>query len=113
MAFNWKNMLEGLDEGLEVVTEVASLVPGGQGVAASTAALDLVVENLKDQNPLNTASLILDSVVKSKTENVLIDNNKIIEFLEIIAKSTGNKADDKLVCIVRAYLECENENKTK
>ena len=58
--------------------------------------------------PIGAALAITDALVETKTKCVGIDNNEVIKLLESIAKSTHNKVDDRLICIVKTYLECEN-----
>ena len=49
----------------------------------------------------------VDAIVNSENEN--ISDNSIVTVLEAMAKSSKNKADDKLICLVKAYLKCENK----
>ena len=123
MRFSWNDVLDGLDEGLDIAKKVAAIVPGGQEVALGLTALDAVVETVnKDTNdnkihnkiekystPIDTSLTIIDAIVESKTKGVNINNDDILNYLETFAKSTGNNVDDQLVCIVKAYLECDKK----
>lgn len=107
MDFTWDEMLNGLDSSLEVVKTVAAIVPGGQAVAAGAALLDTVVEKANDKSPVDVANNILEAATKSQTKRVGVNNVDILSLLDTVAKSTHNKVDDKLLCIVKSYLECE------
>ena len=111
MNFNWNDVIDGLDNGLDVVADVAAMIPGGQGVALAAKTLDNVVEkvNKKNQkNPLDTSLNIIKAVTESKNSNVGIDNDFVIDLLENVAKSSKNKIDDQLICLIKAYLQCKN-----
>jgi len=46
----------------------------------------------------------IDTIVKSKNEH--ISNESTIKILESLSKSTKNDVDDKVICMVKTYLEC-------
>ena len=46
----------------------------------------------------------IDTIVSSKNES--ISNDSTIKILEHLSRSTKNDVDDKLICIVKSYLEC-------
>ncbi len=114
MSFSWSDILDGLDSGLDVVEKIAMVVPGGQAIVVGAAALDAVVESVnkddvkkieaKDIGPVDTGLAIFESITKTSTSGVSVTNDVVLDFLETIAKSTGNKVDDTLVCMVRCYL---------
>lgn len=126
--FTWGDVLDGLDEGLDIVAGIAAVIPGGQAVAIGAKVLDTVVEAANEDSgendaakqiarhqekytePLEASKTIVEAVVQSQTSGVAIGNDDVIDYLEIFARSTGNKIDDKLVCLVKAYLECNKED---
>lgn len=126
--FGWKDVLAGLDEGLDVAKTIAALVPGGQGIAVGLSAADVLVSKAnriinKDESnnpkqtlpaPIQTSLDILEGVVKAKDNGsgVKIDNNAVVSLLEIIAKSSGNGLDDKIVCVIKAYINCTGQTST-
>ena len=125
--FSWGTLLDGLDEGLDLVVDVAAIIPGGQSIAAGAKVIDNVVEAVNDDNgdneisakidsykekyaePLESVETILSAIVASKSEDgsVKIENDDIIKILKIISKSTGNNLDDKAVCMLEAYMKCD------
>ena len=113
MSFGWKDVLNGLDEGLDVAKTIAAIVPGGQGIAIGLGALDTVVGKANEvygvkslPAPIQTSLDILEGVVKAKDNGtgVKVDNNSVIALLEVVSKSTGNDLDDKLVNMIKAYI---------
>lgn len=128
--FGWKDVLAGLDEGLDVAKTIAALVPGGQGIALGLSAVDVLVSkanqsvNGDEQNeqstkqtlpaPIQTSLDILEGVVKAKDNGsgVKIDNNAVVSLLEVISKSSGNGLDDKIVCMIKAYINCTGQTST-
>jgi len=109
MNFTWDEMLDGLDTSLDVVKTVAAIVPGGQSVALGASVLDTVVEKVNEKDPVETSISILEAATKSQTKNVGINNDIVLTILNTVASSTHNKIDDKLLCLVKSYLECENK----
>lgn len=85
--FSWNDVLDGLDEGLDVV------------------------EVLGAGTPVGAIATIADSIVESKTKGVKIDNNDTIMLLEKLTKSTGNDLDDDIICVIKALLECKAKRK--
>jgi len=85
MKWTWNDVLKGADKALDVGKLLAGATPLGAGLQ------------------------ILDMVVESKTKDVSIKNEDVIEYLQVIAKSTGNGVDDKLICMVNAYIECDRK----
>ena len=126
--FGWKDVLAGLDEGLDVAKTITALVPGGQGIAVGLSAVDVLVSKVnksinKDEYnnpkqtlpaPIQTSLDILEGVVKAKDNGsgVKIDNNAVVSLLEIISKSSGNGLDDKIVCMIKAYINCTGQTST-
>ena len=113
MSFGWKDVLNGLDEGLDIAKTIAAIVPGGQGIAIGLGALDTVVGKANEvygvkslPAPIQTSLDILEGVVKAKDNGtgVKVDNNSVIALLEVVSKSTGNDLDDKLVNMIKAYI---------
>lgn len=113
MSFGWRDVLNGLDEGLDVAKTIAAIVPGGQGIAIGLGALDTVVGKANEvygvkslPAPIQTSLDILEGVVKAKDNGtgVKVDNNSVIALLEVVSKSTGNDLDDKLVNMIKAYI---------
>jgi hypothetical protein len=49
----------------------------------------------------------LDTIVNSDNETV--SNDSTIKILETLSKSTDNNVDDKLICMVKTYLECNKD----
>ena len=125
--FGWKDVLAGLDEGLDVAKTIAALVPGGQGIAVGLSAVDVLVNKANmsvngdghtEQStkqtlpaPIQTSLDILEGVVKAKDNGtgIKIDNNAVVSLLEVVSKSTGNGLDDKIVCMVKAYINCSGQ----
>lgn len=62
--------------------------------------------------PVGLAVNVLDAVVDNVNEGNGVMDQEVLDLLEVAAKSSHNKVDDKLLCIVRAYLECDNANNT-
>lgn len=58
--------------------------------------------------PVGLAINVLDVVVDKDTNGVGVDNEEIIKLLKVAAKSSHNKVDDKLLCLVESYLKCES-----
>ena len=113
MSFGWRDVLNGLDEGLDVAKTIAAIVPGGQGIAIGLGALDTVVGKANEvygvkslPAPIQTSLDILEGVVKAKDNGtgVKVDNSSVIALLEVVSKSTGNDLDDKLVNMIKAYI---------
>lgn len=57
--------------------------------------------------PVGVAVTVLDTIVDKSNTDEGIKDNDVIQVLETLAKSSHNKVDDKLVCMVKAYLQCE------
>lgn len=121
MSFGWRDVLNGLDEGLDIAKTIAAIVPGGQGIALGLGALDTVVGKANEvygvkslPAPIQTSLDILEGVVKAKDNGtgVKVDNNSVIALLEVVSKSTGNALDDKVVAMVKAYMEVSGNNET-
>ena len=128
--FGWKDVLAGLDEGLDVAKTIAAIIPGGQGIAVGLSAVDILVNkanvslNGDEQNnqstkqqlpaPIQTSLDILEGVVKAKDNGsgVKIDNNAVVSLLEVVSKSSGNGLDDKMVCMIKAYINCTGQDST-
>jgi hypothetical protein len=87
MSWSWDDVLEGADVALDIGKVVAGATPLGAGLQ------------------------ILDMVVESQTKDVKIENSDVIDYLQVIAKSTGNGVDDKLICMVKSYIECDKKDK--
>ena len=113
MSFGWRDVLNGLDEGLDIAKTIAAIVPGGQGIAIGLGAIDTVVGKANEvygvkslPAPIQTSLDILEGVVKAKDNGtgVKVDNNSVIALLEVVSKSTGNDLDDKLVNMIKAYI---------
>ncbi|RLA83623.1 MAG: hypothetical protein DRG78_03815 [Epsilonproteobacteria bacterium] len=63
-------------------------------------------------NLVTTVNPVAGMVIKGinaivKSDNESISNSSTIDILESLSKSTDNNVDDKLICIVKAYLECK------
>ena len=121
MSFGWRDVLNGLDEGLDVAKTIAAIIPGGQTVALGLGALDTVVSKANETYgvkslpaPIQTSLDILEGVVKAKDNGsgVKVDNNAVIALLEVVSKSTGNDLDDKIICMVKAYIGCTGQTTT-
>ena len=121
MSFGWRDVLNGLDEGLDVAKTIAAIIPGGQAVALGLGALDTVVSKANETygvkslpSPIQTSLDILEGVVKAKDNGsgVKVDNNAVISLLEVVSKSTGNGLDDKIICMVKAYIGCTGQTTT-
>lgn len=121
MSFGWRDVLNGLDEGLDIAKTIAAIVPGGQGIAIGLGALDTVVGKANEvygvkslPAPIQTSLDILEGVVKAKDNGtgVKVDNNSVIALLEVVSKSTGNALDDKVVAMVKAYMEVSGNTET-
>ena len=128
--FGWKDVLAGLDEGLDVAKTIAAIIPGGQGIAVGLSAVDILVNkaniniNGDEQNnqstkqqlpaPIQTSLDILEGVVKAKDNGsgVKIDNNAVVSLLEVVSKSSGNGLDDKIVCMIKSYINCTGQDST-
>ena len=119
--FGWRDVLNGLDEGLDVAKTIAAIIPGGQTVALGLGALDTVVNKANETYgakslpaPIQTSLDILEGVVKAKDNGsgVKVDNNAVIALLEVVSKSTGNDLDDKIICMVKAYIGCTGQTTT-
>ena len=119
--FGWRDVLNGLDEGLDVAKTIAAIIPGGQTVALGLGALDTVVSKANETYgvkslpaPIQTSLDILEGVVKAKDNGsgVKVDNNAVIALLEVVSKSTGNDLDDKIICMVKAYIGCTGQTTT-
>lgn len=121
MSFGWRDVLNGLDEGLDVAKTIAAIIPGGQAVALGLGALDTVVSKANETYgikslpaPIQTSLDILEGVVKAKDNGsgVKVDNNAVIALLDVVSKSTGNDLDDKIICMVKAYIGCTGQTTT-
>ena len=118
--FGWKDLLAGLDGGLDVAKTIASVIPGGQGIAAGLSALDVVVSKANETygkklpEPIQASLSILEGIVQSKDNGsgVKIDNMAALSILEVIAKSSGNALDDRIICIIKAYIGCNGQEVT-
>lgn len=57
--------------------------------------------------PVGLALNVLDAVVSKDNVGSGVDDEAVVALLEKVAGSTQNKVDDKLLCMVKAYLQCE------
>jgi len=59
--------------------------------------------------PITTITNLLSAIVQAKNENkkVSITNEDILAILDIVAQSSGNDIDDRLVCLISGYITCE------
>lgn len=85
-SFTFKDVADGLENGLEKVTEIAK-----------------AIENNKE--PIKAGIDLFKLIVDSKTEGVAIDNDAVISILETISKSTANTLDDTILNTVKIALK--------
>lgn len=85
-SFTFKDVANGLENGLEKVTEIAK-----------------AIENNKE--PIKAGIDLFKLIVDSKTEGVEIDNDAVINILETISKSTANTLDDTILNTVKIALK--------
>ena len=60
--------------------------------------------------PVGAGLAILDAIVDDNVKDTGVDNNEVIEYLEVLKKSSHNDLDDKGLCMIKAYLGCENNS---
>ena len=113
MSFSWENLVDGLGDNLDTIGSVAMLIPGGQVVGGALLAIDKAIDkNSNVPAPLESAANIIDATTKARSVEgtiIGIDNQVVIDMLKSMANSTQNKVDDKLICIVEAYLLCNQK----
>lgn len=84
--FTFKDLADGLENGLEKVADVAKSIN-------------------ENEQPIKAGIDLLKMIVDSKTEGVSISNDAVIEILETIAKSTANNLDDNILNTVKIALK--------
>jgi len=125
--FTWKEVLKGLDSGLDIAKYVAALIPGGQVVAAGLIVADNIVEKINstyendpildnkimsesepqpEMDSIDTIVILLESIVQSQStdKEIVITDEAVIRIIEVMSKSRGNNIDDKLITRIKKYL---------
>ena len=126
MAFTWRDVLKGLDSGLEIVKYVAAIIPGGQAIAVGATMVDGLVEKINETyadsemldkeiivkkdvvsdetDPIDTIVSLIDSIVLSQSDEVVITNEAVMKIVEAMSKSKGNNVDGRLIIKVKNHL---------
>ncbi len=84
--FTFKDLADGLENGIEKVSDLAKSID-------------------QNQEPIKAGIDLFKMIVDSKTEGVSIDNDTVISLLETIAKSTSNGLDDNIIDTVKVALK--------
>lgn len=84
--FTFSDVAEGLENGLEKVSEIAK-----------------AIEDNKE--PIKAGIDLFKLIVDSQKEGVSINNDAVISILETIAKSTANDLDDTILNTVKIALK--------
>jgi len=117
MKFNWDDLIKGLNNNVDVVAGAAEMAKKAINIIGTIGSFIPGLPT-KVENPITLIMDTIDFITTSKNDKVKIgiDNETALVILEKISKSTHNKIDDKVVCMIKAYIDCDdydNNNEDK